>query len=75
MGVALALFSIGARLIPAPEAALLTLLEVVLGPLWVWLAISERPSDATLVGGAILIGAVVIQVIGERAEVAAPAAV
>ncbi|HVI38805.1 MAG TPA: DMT family transporter [Gaiellales bacterium] len=68
MGVALALFSVGARLIPAPEAALLTLLEVVLGPLWVWLAISEQPDTATLVGGAILVGAVVIQAMGERPE-------
>jgi drug/metabolite transporter (DMT)-like permease len=68
MGLALALFSAGARLIPAPEAALLTLLEVVLGPLWVWLAISEQPDTATLVGGAILIGAVVIQAIGERPD-------
>jgi drug/metabolite transporter (DMT)-like permease len=66
MGVALALFSVGARLIPAPEAALLTLLEVVLGPLWVWLAISERPNDATLIGGAILVGAVIIQSVGDR---------
>ena len=41
--------------------ALITLLEVVLGPLWVWLALSERPSTATLVGGAVVVGAVVVQ--------------
>jgi drug/metabolite transporter, DME family len=55
------LLTIGARLIPAAQVGLITLLETVLGPLWVWLAIDERPSTQTLVGGAIVIGAIVIQ--------------
>jgi drug/metabolite transporter (DMT)-like permease len=33
----------------------------VLGPLWVWLALDERPSALTLVGGAVVIVAIVIQ--------------
>jgi drug/metabolite transporter (DMT)-like permease len=61
MALGLALFSVGARLIPASECALLTLLEVVLGPIWVWLAISEQPSAATLLGGAIVLIAVAFQ--------------
>jgi drug/metabolite transporter (DMT)-like permease len=65
MGLALALFTIGARLIPAAEVALITLLEVVLGPFWVWLAFGETPDRATLVGGAIVLAAVIIQVTGE----------
>ena len=65
MGLGLAFLTIGARLIPAAEVALITLLEVVLGPLWVWLALSERPSTATLVGGAVVMGAVVLQAGGE----------
>ena len=44
MGLGLAFLTIGARLIPAAEVALITLLEVVLGPLWVWIAFSERPA-------------------------------
>jgi drug/metabolite transporter (DMT)-like permease len=55
------LFSVGARLIPAAQVGLITLLEVVLGPVWVWLALDERPSALTLVGGAIVIAAIVIQ--------------
>ena len=39
MGLGLILLTIGARLIPAAEVALITLLEVVLGPLWVWISI------------------------------------
>jgi drug/metabolite transporter (DMT)-like permease len=61
MGLGLTFLTLGARLIPAAEVALITLLEVVLGPLWVWLAISEEPGTATLVGGIVVIAAVVVQ--------------
>jgi drug/metabolite transporter (DMT)-like permease len=61
IGLGLAFLTVGARLIPAAQIALITLLEVVLGPIWVWLAVSERPSTATLIGGVIVIVAVVIQ--------------
>jgi drug/metabolite transporter (DMT)-like permease len=73
MGAGLAFLTLGARLIPAAEVALITLLEIVLGPLWVWLAISETPSTATLVGGVILIAAVVLQVGGEESSDERPA--
>ena len=48
----------------------------MLGPLWVWLALSERPGTATLVGGAIVIAAILIQThgapAGERGPIAPP---
>ena len=66
MGLGLAFLTIGARLIPAAEVALITLLEVVLGPLWVWIALSEQPSTATLAGGAVVIVAVVLQAGGDE---------
>jgi drug/metabolite transporter (DMT)-like permease len=61
IGLGLAFLVTGARLIPAAEVALITLLEIVLGPLWVWLALSERPSTTTLAGGAIVVAAVALQ--------------
>jgi drug/metabolite transporter (DMT)-like permease len=61
MGIGLAFFTVGARLVPAAEAALITLLEVVLGPLWVWLAYNVGPGAATLVGGAVVVAAVILQ--------------
>jgi len=64
IGLGFALLTVGARLIPAAQVGLITLLEVVLGPLWVWLALDERPSTLTLVGGAIVIIAIVIQTRG-----------
>jgi len=51
------MFMIGARLIPAAESALLGMLETVLGPVWVWLVLNERPASGTLVGGALILGA------------------
>jgi drug/metabolite transporter (DMT)-like permease len=66
IGLGFALLTVGARLIPAAQVGLITLLEVVLGPLWVWLALDERPSTPTLAGGAIVIAAIVLQT--RRAE-------
>lgn len=43
----------------APEIALLGLLEVVFGVTWVWLGAGERPAASTLVGGALVLGALV----------------
>jgi len=54
--VALAAITLGPRTVPAPEVALLMLLETVLGPLWVWLGVGEAPSRAALLGGLIVIG-------------------
>jgi drug/metabolite transporter (DMT)-like permease len=64
IGLGLAFLTVGTRLIPAAQVALITLLEVVLGPLWVWLAIDEKPTTATLIGGAVVVVAVVIQAVG-----------
>jgi len=65
IGLGLAFLTMGARLIPAAEVALITLLEVVLGPLWVWLTLSERPGTGTLLGGAVVVVAVMLQAGGK----------
>ena len=72
IGLGLIFLSIGARLIPAAEVGVITLLEIVLGPLWVWLALGEQPSATTLIGGAIVLAAVVIEAVGEPEEPAVP---
>jgi drug/metabolite transporter (DMT)-like permease len=61
IGLGFALLTVGARLIPAAQVGLIVLLEVVLGPVWVWLALDERPGTLTLVGGTIVIAAIVLQ--------------
>jgi len=60
LGLGLAMFSSGARLIPAAQTAMFGVLEPVIGPVWVWLALGERPSQAGLIGGATVIAALVL---------------
>jgi drug/metabolite transporter (DMT)-like permease len=57
LGLGMILFTAGARRIPVAEAALIAVLESVLGPIWVWLAIGENPGAASLLGGAIVLAA------------------
>ncbi|HYX02291.1 MAG TPA: DMT family transporter [Reyranella sp.] len=57
LAVGLLLYMACLKRIPAGRAALLGLLELVLGPIWVWLFDGEKPDDLTLLGGLIVIGA------------------
>ncbi len=70
LGLGLALFVTGARMVPATLAALLAMLETILGPVWVWLAHDEVPSTLTIIGGSIivlaLVGHIVWQWLAER---------
>ncbi len=50
------LISYGPRFLPAPEVALLLLLETILAPYLVWLILGEEPGRFALLGGAIVIG-------------------
>lgn len=65
IALGLIFFTAGARLIPAAQAGLISLLEVVLGPLWVWLIYSEKPDAATLVGGTVIVAAVLLHALAE----------
>ena len=55
MFLGITLFTAGARLIPSAQASLLSLLEVILAPVLVWVAFAEQPSTSTLIGGVILL--------------------
>ena len=54
LGLGMALFVRGVRLVPAALAALIGVAEPVLGPLWVWLVHGEVPNARTLLGGAVV---------------------
>jgi drug/metabolite transporter (DMT)-like permease len=45
----------GPRYLSAPEVGMFYLLETVLAPIWVWIVFSETPTTQTLIGGSILI--------------------
>jgi len=53
--LAFMLIQLGPRWISATEVGLLLLLEVVLGPLWVWWLLDEAPSRTVLLGGALIL--------------------
>ena len=58
VGAGLILYTLGSRSLPAAELALLSLAEVLLGPLWVWLFLGETASLNTLIGGVVLLAAI-----------------
>ncbi len=58
VGTGLAIYTIGSKVVPAAELALLSMTEVLLGPLWVWIFIGETASLFTLIGGVILLLAI-----------------
>jgi drug/metabolite transporter (DMT)-like permease len=61
--VALALMFRGTHYLPAAEVALFSLIETVLGPLWTWLGVGEAPSAWAVVGGAVVVAAIVGNVV------------
>jgi drug/metabolite transporter (DMT)-like permease len=66
VALGLTLFVLGSRLLPSGQAALIATLETPLMPLWVWLAFQESPAPRALVGGALVIGAVIADVAGDN---------
>lgn len=64
--LAIWLFMIGARHLPAIQTALIGALETPLAPFWVWLAFGTAPGRLTMVGAAIVVGAVVWHIVQDR---------
>jgi drug/metabolite transporter (DMT)-like permease len=58
--LAFVLITIGPMRIPAAEVGMLMLLETAVGPLWVWLVLSEEPGSAALQGGSLVIGTLLL---------------
>lgn len=68
-GLGLILLTVGVRHVSALRSSLLSRLQSVLGPIWVWLAFSEVPATTTLLGGALVIGsAFVAALVGRQAN-------
>jgi drug/metabolite transporter (DMT)-like permease len=59
LGTGCLLMTAASKHLSATELGLLALLEPILGPLWVWALMGERPSPLALVGGAVVLGAVI----------------
>ncbi len=59
LGIGLAIFSVGAARAPATDVALISMLEPIMGPIWVWIFMDEYPGVPALIGGAIVFVALV----------------
>jgi hypothetical protein len=70
VGLGLILYTLGSRRVPAAESTLLSMTEVVLAPIWVWLLFGETAGSPMLIGGTILMSALagnaIIGVVRER---------
>ena len=61
VGLGFIFITIGAKTTPSALVGIIMLTEAVLGPLWAWLFISETPPLVVLVGGTIVLSAVLMQ--------------
>ncbi len=73
--IAFVMFMDGAKLIPAAESALINMAEAVLGPVWVLIFFGEHPGASALIGGVLVLGAVIWRVAPDlwRARAVEPA--
>jgi drug/metabolite transporter (DMT)-like permease len=66
VALGLTLFVLGSRLLPSGQATLVATLETPLMPFWVWLAFQEVPATRALAGGALVMAAVVADIVSDR---------
>ena len=61
VGFGFIFITIGAKSTPAAFVGIIMLTEAVLGPLWAWMFVNENPPISVLIGGSIIITAVILQ--------------
>lgn len=63
LGLGMALFAIGSKMLPVTETALISALDAPLAPIWVLLAFGEVPRAATVVGGGLVFAAILAHIL------------
>lgn len=66
LALPLIFYTYGARSVPAVTLTLLSMLDALLNPLWTWLAVDERPDRFAVIGGTIILVAVLFAVFGAQ---------
>jgi DME family drug/metabolite transporter len=72
LGGGLVLYTRASRHLPAAELQLVATAELVLAPLWVWIGVGEAPDAATLIGGGLILLAILWQAVGAWDHLPAP---
>jgi len=65
------LYTFGSRVVPSAELTLLSNTEVLLAPFWVWLILGETASTATLIGGTVVLIAILFNAYAGVRQIAA----
>lgn len=68
------LLQLGPRYLPAPEVSMITMLEIVVGPLLVWWVLGENPGQATLIGGTVILVAILAHAVWQLRHLGAKSA-
>ena len=66
LSIPLIFYAKGAKSVQAVTLSLIVMLDAVINPLWPWLFLGEMPGKAAFIGGAIIVGAVIISIFGGR---------
>jgi drug/metabolite transporter (DMT)-like permease len=66
LAIPLVFYIKGAHSVPAVTLTLIAMLDAVINPMWPWIFVGEKPGEAAFIGGAIIVGAVLISVFGRR---------
>nr|WP_281432954.1 DMT family transporter [Aestuariivirga litoralis] len=66
LAVPLIFYGWGARSVPAVTLSLIVMLDAVFNPFWSWAVVGEMPEFTSLVGGAIILGAVTLSIIAAQ---------
>ena len=61
IGFGFVLITIGSRTTPAAVVGVLMLAEAVFGPIWAWLFINEIPPNSVIIGGCIIVFAIIFE--------------
>jgi drug/metabolite transporter (DMT)-like permease len=68
LGLGFIFITIGAKTTPSALVGIIMLIEAVLGPFWAWLFINETPPLVVLLGGTIVLSAVLLQFFKRKIE-------
>lgn len=71
-GIGQSMIAAGSREVPVSQMSLLCLIEVVLGPIWVYLAVGEQMSTYTMIGGAVIVATIAADALGGIRRAARP---
>jgi drug/metabolite transporter (DMT)-like permease len=66
LAIPLVFYIKGAHSVPAVTLTLIAMLDAVINPMWPWIFVGEKPGEAAFIGGAIIVGAVLISVFGRK---------